>query len=111
MAALARSMNKFLRAPAQGPAMARQMSGHAEGGYKIWKQGFYFAAVPIMILGHINAFGMSDGSEHEPPPFVPYDHLRLRSKAFPWGDGNHSLIHNPHLNALPTGYEHGDEEH
>ena len=50
------------------------------GGYKIWKQGFYFAAIPIIILGHVNAFGMSDGSEHEPPPFVPYDHLRLRSK-------------------------------
>lgn len=82
------------------------MSGaHTDDGWKMWKNCFFFVAIPVCVLGHINAFGMSDGSEHEAPEFIPYDHLRIRTKKFPWGDGNHSLIHNSHVNALPDGYE------
>jgi len=29
----------------------------------------------------------------------------IRFQKFPWGDGNHSFIHNPAINALPAGYE------
>merc|ERR1712010_228919 len=101
MAALARSYQKFLRVAPQAPAIARQMSGGHGGGYETWKKAFIFAAIPIIILGHVNAFGMADESAHAAPEFVPYDHLRIRSKKFPWGDGNHSLIHNSHMNALP----------
>jgi len=80
MAALARSYQKFLRVAPQAPGLARQMSGGHGGGYAVWKKGFFFAAIPIMILGHVNAFGMADESAHQAPEFVPYDHLRIRSK-------------------------------
>ena len=49
-------------------------------GWKMWKKAFFFAGIPVIILGHINAFGMSDGSEHAAPEFIPYDHLRIRTK-------------------------------
>merc|ERR1712183_379032 len=85
-------------------------SGHSPDGWKTWKKIFYFCAVPVIILGNVNAFYLADPAEHERPPFVPYEHLRIRTKGFPWGDGNHSLFHNSHANALPDGYEHGEEE-
>ena len=107
MSHLARSYVKFLQqAKSAGLVQARNMSaGHSADGWKMWRNCFLFVGIPVIVLGHVNAFGMSDGSEHEAPPFVPYDHLRIRTKKFPWGDGNHSLIHNPHVNALPDGYE------
>ena len=35
-------------------------------------------ACPAIVLAHVSAFVLPDASEHEPPPFVPYDHLRIR---------------------------------
>merc|ERR1712055_623322 len=103
MAAFARSYTKFLQTARAVPQL-RQMSGDAhKDGWKMWKNLTLFAAFPIIILGSINAFVLADESGHTPPEFIPYDHLRIRSKKFPWGNGNHSLIHNSHMNALPDG--------
>ncbi|XP_025089280.1 cytochrome c oxidase subunit 6A, mitochondrial-like [Pomacea canaliculata] len=84
----------------QGPSA--QAGVH--GGTKKWKMISLLVALPGVAVGYINAFVLHC-SHPERPEFVPYPYLRMRTKKFPWGDGNHSLFHNPHLNALPDGYE------
>jgi len=94
-------------------AMVKRMSstagGHShEGGMKLWKNISLFGAVPcVLIMSIYNAMHMAEEAKHEPerPEFIAYDHLRLRTKRFPWGEGQKSLFHNPHVNPLPTGYE------
>lgn len=48
--------------------------------WKWWKKLFLFVATPVIILGNINAFVLADPNDMEPPPFVAYDHLRIRTK-------------------------------
>jgi len=91
-------------------AAAHAPGGHA-GGMKLWKLLSFFVAVPGVAVCWVNA-QLTEKEEHEAferPEFVAYDHLRRRTKKFPWGDGNHSLFHNAHVNALPEGYEEGEE--
>ncbi|XP_036209115.1 cytochrome c oxidase subunit 6A1, mitochondrial [Myotis myotis] len=90
------------------PQLARPMSSGAhgeEGSARLWKSLTYFVALPGVAVSMLNVFLKSRHGEHERPEFVAYPHLRIRTKPFPWGDGNHTLSHNPHLNPLPTGYE------
>jgi len=95
-------------------AMARRMAStgaHShEGGMKLWKNMSLYLALPcVLVMSVYNFMHMAQEGEHAQPEFIPYDHLRIRNKRFPWGDGQKSLFHNPHMNPLPTGYEdHGD---
>jgi hypothetical protein len=50
------------------------------GSYKQRKKMFFFGAIPVIVLGHVNAFLMVDPNQAERPEFAPYDYLRIRTK-------------------------------
>uniref|UniRef100_A0A1B0GMM6 Cytochrome c oxidase subunit n=1 Tax=Phlebotomus papatasi TaxID=29031 RepID=A0A1B0GMM6_PHLPP len=68
----------------------------------IWRRIFFFGCVPMVGLTFVNCLL---NYEHVRPEFIPYEHMRLRSKKYPWGDGVKTFFHNKRLNALPNGYE------
>lgn len=62
----------------------------------LWRRLTYFVGFPAVALGMLNAYlGHKEHAEEPRDEFVAYEHLRIRRKQFPWGDGNHSLFHNP----------------
>ncbi|KAL9703737.1 hypothetical protein quinque_007255 [Culex quinquefasciatus] len=92
------------------PQKAAASSGSASSGppgssHKTWKQLSLFVALPAVALAMANAISSVTAEEHERPEFVPYEHLRIRTKRFPWGEGKKSLFHNGETNPLPEGYE------
>ena len=79
---------------------------HAGKTYLIWRRLSYFVVIPALTWCLYNTYQMEkEHSTHPRQGFEPYEHLRIRKKPFPWGDGNHSLFHNSEVNALPEGYE------
>lgn len=72
---------------------------------QIYRSLTLFVCLPIIVILTLKNVWKSFREEEERPEFIPYPYLRIRTKPFPWGDGNKSLFHNPHKNALPEGYE------
>ena len=95
-------------------ALRRWMSsaqGSAHGGHEpnpnLWRRVFFFVCIPAIGLGAVNTYLIEKEhwDHYERPEFKPYEYMRIRTKPFPWGDGNHSLLHNPLVNPLPDGWE------
>ena len=79
---------------------------HAMKSTSMWKFISLFVALPASALVAWNAYRLeTEHWSHPRADFIPYTYLRIRKKPFPWGDGNHTLLHNPSVNPLPTGYE------
>lgn len=83
---------------------------HALKTMVTWRNISLFVAIPAVLITAYSSYvkemaHMKHHEEHGNPEFLPFTHLRIRNKPFPWGDGNHTLLHNPDVNPLPDGYE------
>ncbi|XP_020654801.2 cytochrome c oxidase subunit 6A1, mitochondrial [Pogona vitticeps] len=85
-------------------AAASVAAEHKKSSARMWKILSYTVAFPGVAVCMLNAY-LKGKEKHERPEFAPYPYLRIRTKPFPWKDGNHTLLHNPHTNPLPDGYE------
>ncbi|KYM89942.1 Cytochrome c oxidase subunit 6A1, mitochondrial [Atta colombica] len=102
----AESMGEFKTAKRLGMFTERLNMIEQFDAQLLWKRLSYFVGFPAIGLAMVNCY-LSHQAHHddERPEFVAYEHLRIRTKKYPWGDGNHSLFHNSKMNPLPEGYE------
>eukprot|EP00037_Helgoeca_nana_P031893 m.411116 g.411116 ORF g.411116 m.411116 type:complete len:114 (-) comp28575_c0_seq1:115-456(-) len=85
-------------------ARLKSSSEHSQS-WETYKKVSLFVALPLTFAVGYKAFFIAEHPHAE--EFVPYSHLRVRRKAFPWGDGNHSLFHTDQHNVLPEGWVEG----
>lgn len=76
-------------------------------GVELWKKLTYWIALPSYLLANIYCIcGHLEHKKHEKrPEFVPYSYMRIRTKRFPWRNGDQTLFHSPKLTATSKGYE------
>jgi len=86
------------------------VKAHAASTSDLWRKLSIYVVIPALILGSINAWNLWtehwEHWEHMPPleERVEYPYQNIRSKNYPWGDGDKTLFWNPETN-----YHHKDK--
>ncbi|CAK9823154.1 Cytochrome c oxidase subunit 6A1, mitochondrial [Anthophora retusa] len=79
-----------------------------DGAEKMWRNLSLFVGFPAIALAMLNSYlrHQEEKEHYHRPEFVAYPYMKIMNKPFPWGDGKHSLFHNPKKNYVPgIGYE------
>ncbi|XP_032681695.1 uncharacterized protein LOC116849051 isoform X2 [Odontomachus brunneus] len=73
----------------------------------LWRTLSLVVALPLVVIMSAYTYARQLERAKEPrPPFLNLPYMYRRTKPYPWGDGNHTLFHNPVKNAIPPhGYE------
>ncbi|KAG0318392.1 Cytochrome c oxidase subunit 6A, mitochondrial [Dissophora globulifera] len=76
---------------------------HAGPATETWRKISLFVCIPAVLVSSVNAYNLYakhqahlEHERHEGHEKVKYPYMRLRAKAFPWGDD--SLFYNPEVN-------------
>ncbi|XP_076653612.1 cytochrome c oxidase subunit 6A, mitochondrial [Halictus rubicundus] len=72
----------------------------------LWRNLSLGVALPAILLAMGNCYMNSISHGHHRSEYCEIPYLKVIRKPFPWGDGKHSLFHNPKTNWIPgVGYE------
>ncbi|MCJ1245828.1 Cytochrome c oxidase subunit 6A, mitochondrial [Trapelia coarctata] len=86
------------------------VKAHAAATSDLWRKLSLYVTIPCLIIASVNAYNLwTEHWEHwnHMPPLeerVEYPYQNIRTKNFPWGDGDKTLFWNPEVN-----YHHKDE--
>ncbi|KAF9975929.1 Cytochrome c oxidase subunit 6A, mitochondrial [Actinomortierella ambigua] len=73
---------------------------HAGPSAETWRKISIFVCMPAIVASTANAYRLyaehQEHMAHHPPEKIKYPYMRLRARAFPWGDD--SLFFNPAVN-------------
>ncbi|KAI1501640.1 COX6A-domain-containing protein [Biscogniauxia marginata] len=82
----------------------RAVKEHAAGTTELWRKISIYGVVPCLILAAANAYNLWNQHwehwEHLPPleERVEYPYQNIRTKNYPWGDGDKTLFWNDSVN-------------